>query len=140
MNELPLFDTTFVVDLTRSEPGAVRLALSTDAENVPAALSVLSVHEYLVGVHRKYGTQPNEVLQEKLATAHIQVSRFEVIPLTSEIAEISSGLQAELMRLGRMIGINDLCIAATALKLDLTLITRNLVEFKRVPKLKIESY
>jgi tRNA(fMet)-specific endonuclease VapC len=137
---LPLFDTTFVVDLARSDPGAVRLAELIDSENRPAALSVLSVHEYLVGVHRKYGTRPNEVLQEKLATAHVQVSRFDVIPLTSEIAEISSGLQAELMRLGKMIGINDIYIAATALKLDLTLITRNLVEFKRVPKLKTESY
>ena len=137
---LPLFDTTFVVDLTRSEPGALRKAESTDAENVPAALSVLSVHEYLVGVHRKYGLQPKEVLQEKLATAHIQISRFEVFPFTSEIAEISSGLQAELMRLGRLIGINDLYIAATALSLDLALVTRNAAEFRRVPKLIVESY
>jgi tRNA(fMet)-specific endonuclease VapC len=137
---LPLFDTTFIVDLTRAEPEALRRAERTDEENVPAALSVLSVHEYLSGVHRKYGKQSREMLQEKLATAHVQISRFEVIPLTGEIAEISSGLQAELMRLGKPIGINDLYIAATALKLDLTLVTRNLAEFKQVPKLKLESY
>ncbi len=137
---MPLFDTTFIVDLTRSEPGALRRAERTDEENIPAALSVLSVHEYLVGVHRKYGTHSRDALQEKLATAHVQLSRFEVIPLTTEIAEVSSGLQADLMRLGTPIGINDLYIAATALKLEFTLVTRNIAEFKRVPKLKVESY
>ena len=137
---MPLFDTTFIIDLTGAEPGALRKAERTDEENVPAALSVLSVHEYLAGVHRKYGKHSKEMLQEKLATAHVQISRFQVIPLTSEIAEVSSGLQAELMRLGKPIGINDLYIAATALKLDLALVTRNLAEFKQVSKLKLEDY
>jgi tRNA(fMet)-specific endonuclease VapC len=112
----------------------------TDAESFPAVLSVLSVHEYLAGVHRKYGPRSKEALQEKLATAHVQISRFEVVPFTTEVAEISSALQAELMRLGRLVGINDLYIAATAIKLDLTLVTRNITEFQRVPKLKVEDY
>jgi tRNA(fMet)-specific endonuclease VapC len=137
---LPLFDTAFVVDLTRSDPGAVARAGKTDTENTPPALSVFSVHEYLVGVHLKYGSHSNEELQAKLATAHVQISRFDVIPLTSEIAEISSGLQAELTRLGRLVGINDLYIAATAMKLGLAVVTRNVKEFQRVPKLKVESY
>lgn len=137
---MPLFDTTFVVDLSRSEPGAVRFAKKTDSDTVPAALSVLSVHEYLLGVHRKFGKHSEELLQEKIATAHVQLSRFEVFPLTTEIAEISSAVHADLLGKGKMIGINDLYIAATALQLDLTLITRNLGEFRRVPKLKVESY
>jgi len=137
---LPLFDTTFVVDLAKSDPGALREAELTDAENTPPMLSVLSFHEYLVGVHRKFGTHSKEVLEEKLATARGHISRFDVIPLTTGIAETSSLLQAELLRLGKMIGTNDLYIAATALKLELTLVTRNVAEFKQVPKLKVQSY
>lgn len=116
---MPLFDTTFVVDLTRAEPGALRRAERVDAGGEPAMLSVLSVHEYLYGVHRKFGRRSSETLRENLATAQVQLSRFEVAPLTSEIAEVSSGLQAELVMSGKPVGINDLYIAATALKLEL---------------------
>ena len=137
---MPLFDTTFIVDLSKSEPGALREAQRTDAENSPPALSVVSVHEYLVGVHRKYQSNTKEALQEKLSTARSQISRFDVVPMTLEIAEVSSALQCELLGLGKLIGTNGLYIAATALKLELTLVTRNVAEFKQVPKLKVQSY
>ncbi len=39
-----------------------------------------------------------------------------------------------------MIGANDLCIAAHARSLELTLVTDNTREFGRVPDLKIESW
>lgn len=137
---MPLFDTTYIIDLARGDRGALLKAKGTDEGSFPAALSVLSVHEYLYGVHRRFGRSSRGALEEKLSAALAHISRFELIPFTAAIAETSSALQAELMSLGRLIGINDLYIAATALRFEMPLVTRNLAEFKEVPKLKLEGY
>jgi len=65
---------------------------------------------------------------------------FQTIPVTTEIVEESSKVQAQMQRRGQTPGINDLCIAATALTLKLTLVTRNAQDFKRIPGLRVETY
>jgi tRNA(fMet)-specific endonuclease VapC len=49
-------------------------------------------------------------------------------------------IRANLQRRGRLIGPNDLWIAAHALALDLTLVTANTGEFSRVPGLRLENW
>lgn len=46
----------------------------------------------------------------------------------------------ESERMGRTIGPNDLLIAAHALALDLILVTANVEEFARVPRLAVENW
>ncbi len=70
----------------------------------------------------------------------MDLSPFQVLPLIPEVARESSELQASLQRNGRMLGINDLYIASTALRLKLTVVTRNVEDFKRVPYLRIETH
>jgi predicted nucleic acid-binding protein len=41
---------------------------------------------------------------------------------------------------GSRIGINDVYVAATAAHYGLSLVTRNIRHFKRIPKLKVENY
>ncbi len=65
---------------------------------------------------------------------------FQTIPVTTEIVEESSKVQAQMQRRGQTPGINDLYIAATALTLKLTLVTRNAQDFKRIPGLRVETY
>jgi tRNA(fMet)-specific endonuclease VapC len=137
---LRLFDTTFVVDLVNSDPGAVRLAQKVDTESSLAAVSAVTVHEYLFGIHFRYGRESRDTLQEKLAAARNDLDRFEVIPFSTEVAELSATTQADLVRLGKQIGINDVYIAATGLRFGLTVVTRNKAHFERVPKLKVEGY
>ena len=133
-----LFDTTFLVDLVNEDKGAVELAERIDEEKSFKGISVITVYEYLLGVHRLYGS--SKQLQEKLESANRDLSPFEVLPLTDEIARECSQLQANLQRKGRMLGVNDLYIAATALSFRLGLVTRNLDDFKKVPNLNIENY
>lgn len=135
-----LLDTTFVVDFVNSDPGAVRLADRVDVEASLAAISAVTVHEYLLGIHVRYGRERNEALQDKLEAARNDLDRFEIIPISREIAERSSGIQSELTRLGKQIGINDVYIAATGLSYGLTVVTRNKAHFERVPRLKVEGY
>jgi len=46
----------------------------------------------------------------------------------------------ELRERGRLIGSNDLWIAAAALEKDWILVTRNTTQFARIPDLKLRSY
>lgn len=65
---------------------------------------------------------------------------FQTIPVTMEIVEESSRVQAQMQRRRETLGINDLYIASTALTLKLALVTRNAQDFKRIPALRVETY
>ncbi len=79
-------------------------------------------------------------LNEKLASAARDLERFEILPLTRAVVEVSSRVHSELALTGQMIGINDIYIAATALNYNLSLMTRNLGHFSRIRGLKLEDY
>jgi tRNA(fMet)-specific endonuclease VapC len=49
-------------------------------------------------------------------------------------------LRAGLEKSGSLIGAYDLLIAAHALALELTLVTNNVREFRRLPALRIENW
>ena len=134
-----LFDTGFIIDLVNSHPGAVRFAREVDAEASLSAISAVTVHEYLFGVHFKYRSD-HEELNRKIASAMNELGRFETIPYTKEIAETSCSLQADLATEGGQLGINDLYIAATATYYGMSLVTRNVKDFRRIPQLKLERY
>jgi tRNA(fMet)-specific endonuclease VapC len=133
-----LFDTTFLVDLVNKDPGSGKLAEKVEEERSFKAISVITVYEYLRGIHYVYSA--TKQLSEKLESAEKELGAFQIIPFTDEIARQSAQLQASLERKGEMMGINDLYIASTALSLKLALVTRNLGDFRRVPGLKIEPY
>lgn len=133
-----LFDTTYIVDLTNEDAGAAALAKTVDEERGSAAISVISIHEYLFGVCYRYNK--DERLKAKLASAKKDLSRFVTLPLTEEIAQLSAELHAELEHKGVTIGMNDVYIAATALHYKLRLVSRDLRHFKRIPALKAETY
>ena len=133
-----VFDTTFIIDLVNSDPGAVKIAQSTDQEGSVAALSVVSVHEYLLGIHVRYSEK--EVLKTKLEAAERDLAPFMTLPLTCEIAEESAKIQASLTKRGKITGINDIYIAATALSTKSPIVTRNTSHFENIQGLTVESY
>ena len=134
-----LFDTGFIVDLVNSDVSAVELSRVVDQEASLAAISVISVHEYLFGIYFRYGKEEQE-LKRKLASAQNDLERFEVIAVTRGVTEVSSRIHADLAAAGNQIGINDIYIAATAVHYGLSLVSRNVRHFKRIPKLKLENY
>ncbi len=133
-----LFDATFLLDLVNDDEGAAELADRVDREVSFKAISVVTVYEYLLGVRSLCFS--SKQLAEKLASANRDLSPFQVLPLIPEVARESSELQASLQRNGRMLGTNDLYISSTALWLKLTVVTRNVEDFKRVPYLRIETH
>lgn len=61
----------------------------------------------------------------------------EVLEVTREVAEIWGELRGFLRRVGLTTGDNDLLIAATALSHDMTVVTRNVKDYGRVPGLTL---
>lgn len=97
-------------------------------------ISVITKSELLYGV---------EVSPRK-AQDHAALSEFlryvEVLDFPDEAASHYARIRADLKTLGRMIGANDLFIAAHARSLSLTLVTNSTREFGRVRNLALENW
>lgn len=136
---MKLFDTSFLIDLVNGDTGALRKAEEVDAEALFKAISIVTAHEYLRGVYYLY-MHDKELLKSKLERAEAELARFEILPYTYEIAKSSAEIDAALALEGKSISLSDVIIAATTRQYKLTLVTRNVEHFKRIPKLNIETY
>jgi len=103
------------------------------------ACCVVSLHEQLLGAHAFLNQAKNtaslirgyEIL-ERLPRDYLT---FALLPFDLPAANVYDGLLAQHLRVRRM----DLRLAAIALSRNLTVLTRNLRDFSRVPGLKIED-
>lgn len=68
------------------------------------------------------------------------LSEIRIVPFAEPADRIYAAIRAELERKGTPIGANDLWIAAQALHDGSVLVTDNVKEFGRVPKLKVENW
>ncbi len=134
-----LFDTSFIIDLSNADDGATKLAKAIDEESSVSAISSISVHEYILGIHIKYSHE-KDLLKTKLASAERELTAIMILPLTYEIAMESARIHAALANRGRVIGINDIYIAATAIVHKADLVTRNSSHFEQVQGLSIQEY
>ncbi|AGK60042.1 putative nucleic acid-binding protein, contains PIN domain [Archaeoglobus sulfaticallidus PM70-1] len=127
-----LFDTSFVIDLFKHDKKALKKAEETDSSPSIKAISVVTAHEVLRGLHY-IGDE------EKLKLGEASLSRFEIIPYTYEIAKRAAEIDASLIKKGEMLPFPDVVIAATAITYDLSLVTRE-DHFKRIEGLEVEEY
>ncbi len=100
-------------------------------------LSVVTASELLHGVHR--AADPRTRMRRSVFVEAL-LARFPLLPIDLATARVHAQVWAELAGAGRMIGPNDLWIAATALSHDLTMVTANVREFDRVPGLRVEVW
>ncbi len=100
-------------------------------------LSVITVSELLHGVHRAV---QSEVRAKRSAFVEALLERFPLLPIDLVTARAHAQVWAELAVAGRMIGPNDLWLAATGLAHGLTMVTANVREFTRIPGLAVEVW
>lgn len=128
-----LLDTDTFVYIRRGRPEQARVRFDR-LERGEAALSVVAYGELIYGIEKKAtGPEPWRALEEL-------TQMIQVLPLPPEAANVYGSIRAELTARGELIGANDLWIAAHARLLDLTLVTNNEREFRRVPRLRIENW
>jgi tRNA(fMet)-specific endonuclease VapC len=109
----------------------VRLA---QLDPIEIAISTITKGELLFGVHRSQ--QP----QLGLATLANLFGQLRSLPFDDAAAERYGLIRCDLANRGRLIGANDMLIAAIAMAHGLAVITHNVSEFSRIPGLTIEDW
>lgn len=130
-----LIDTSILIENERG-----RLDLEPYLQKRGASdffLSVITASELLHGVHR---AQDARMRSRRSAWVEAILERFPLLPIDLVAARAHAGIWAELAASGRLIGNNDLWLAAAAMAHGLTLVTANQREFERVAGLEVENW
>jgi tRNA(fMet)-specific endonuclease VapC len=127
-----LLDTNILSSLIKEPQGpATKRLAQLDAEAI--CTSIVVACELRYGAAKRGSpilTQRVEALLDSIA----------VQPLDALADRHYAEIRADLERQGTAIGGNDLLIAAHSRALDLTLVTHNMREFKRVHGLRLEDW
>ena len=127
-----LLDTNVVSDLVRNPQGTVAQRIRKVGET-KVCTSIIVASELRYGAEKK-GSQ-------RLTTQlEVVLGALQVLPFDSP-ADVTYGrVRAQLERVGKPIGGNDLLIAAHALTLGYTLVSDNTREFAQVRGLQRENW
>jgi tRNA(fMet)-specific endonuclease VapC len=68
------------------------------------------------------------------------ISRISILEFGENEAYTAGDILAQLQKKGKMIGIEDIYIAATAISHNFTLVTANTRHYERIDNLKIENW
>ena len=88
----------------------------------------------------RFGAEKSAYREKTLRLLKQLTHLIPVADMTLNAAEHYGEIQHTLQKQGKIIGNNDLWIAAHALALNITLVTNNTKEFKRIPKLNVENW
>ena len=97
------------------------------------SISSIAASELAYGVAKSGSTKNRKALDMFLAP-------LQILPFDSQCLWFYADLRASLKKQGLSIGPMDTLIAAHALSIDGTLVTNNIKEFMRVPKLKLDNW
>lgn len=87
-----------------------------------------------------YGAWKSQQREANLDRIQSLEGLIPVLPMDASVCEHYGELRTELEKRGSPIGAHDMLIAAHARALGLTLVTNNLREFRRVPRLNLENW
>lgn len=132
MTRVWMLDTNIVSHAIRDSDGAVARRL-TGTSPGDCCLSIISLAELRFGAAKVNSDRIRRQIDGFVALA-------PAVPFDHPAEVTYAKVRTDLERRGQPIGPLDLLIAAHALSLDLILVTANLREFSRVPRLKVESW
>ena len=127
---MKLLDTCFLIDLQRElqagkdGPASAWLA---DHRDERFSLSVISITEFLEGI-----ADPD--------AGEGLLRPFRWLPVNARVGREAARIRRRLRLKGELIGDFDILIAATALAVEIPLVTRNTTDFQRIPGLVVEGY
>jgi tRNA(fMet)-specific endonuclease VapC len=127
-----ILETTFVIDLEREhDRGVPGPAVSFLESNHEARLYL----PFVVAGELAAGTSMRERTKWEAFLAP-----FYLLPSTPEVSWHYGRTYRHLRDNGRLIGSNDLWIAATGLAYHMSVVTKDVDHFRRVPGLEVENY
>ena len=102
----------------------------------PTEVRICSV----VRAELQFGARNSSRVEANLSLLETFLSPFTSVAFDDGAANYYGRIRADLHRAGKLIGPNDLLIAAMALANDLVLVTHNMKEFGRIPGLRWEDW
>ena len=133
MPTLFMLDTNICIYIQRQKPKEVLIRFQK-LKPGDAAISVITWGELLYGAEKRQKRKMALQLLEEFKTI------VPVLPLPENAGKTYGEIRAALETKGKLIGNNDLWIAAHAKTAGLTIVTNNEREFKRVKGLKIQNW
>ena len=130
---LYLLDTNTCIYIRQKRPAKIRTRFDK-LEAGEMGMSVITYGELV------YGALKHDQSERALSELNRLAELIPVLPLPTEAGDAYGTIRKKLAGSGQIIGPNDLWIAAHALVSDLTLVTNNEREFKRVKDLKFENW
>jgi tRNA(fMet)-specific endonuclease VapC len=131
-----LLDTSICIALLRDNSALVaRRFEQAVTRHGPILLSSLVLCELWYGVHKSSRPAENTATLEKFLSGPVEVLRFD-----EHDARMAGAIRADLQRHGKTIGAYDTLIAAQCLRNEITVVTANTSEFRRVKGLRYEDW
>lgn len=104
--------------------------------HTPSEISIPSI----VLAELYYGAAKSTAREKVIQRLQEFIAPLHIVAFNSRSAMAYGTIRAELESMGRVIGPNDLVVAATTLGNGGTLVTHNVKEFSAVPGLRIEDW
>jgi len=127
-----LLDTNIVSDLVRNPQGKVARQIRKVGE-ARVCTSIMVAAELRYGAAKRASPRLSAQLE-------VVLGALEVLPFEIPGDAVYGSLRTRLEQTGKLIGANDLLIAAHALALGYTIVTDNEKEFSRVKDLPRENW
>ena len=115
------------------EPSGVTASQLAGVGDDRVCTSIVVANELRFGAARRGSDRLRQAVERVL-------DAIPVLPLDSPVDRHYAAIRTQLERDGKLIGPNDLLIAAQARALNLILVTENATEFARVPELVVENW
>ncbi|KXW55821.1 type II toxin-antitoxin system tRNA(fMet)-specific endonuclease VapC [Ferrovum sp. PN-J185] len=127
-----LLDTNIVIYVLKRRPKEMLDIFNTNVSRM--AISSITLSELI------YGSEKSQNVDKNLEAIEEFISHLDVLPYDAKASQHYGQIKAALEKKGKIIGENDIHIAAHAISQGLILVTNNLREFKRVPNLALENW
>jgi len=128
-----LIDTNICIYIMNNHPPEV-IQKCRDIGVGNISISSITVSEL------QYGVCKSKQINKNIKRLDEFLSPFEILAYDENAASFYGNIRSQLEKQGNVIGPLDMLIAAHALSENLTLITNNEKEFKRVKSLKVKNW
>ena len=130
-----ILDTTFIIDLLRGK----NLEVKEKAEELDHLFETKAVVSVSVMELWRGALQSVRKEEEKNKINEL-INSFLVYPFDEKTARESGEIEADLIKKGEIIDLEDIMIAGVAKVHNETVLTRNVKHFERISGLSVETY
>lgn len=128
-----LLDTNICIYIIKKHP----ISVAHKFEQVTVGevgMSIVTYGELLYGAYKSQYKKKSLAILEELSSFIVP------LPMSTHVSKYYGEIRSQLEQQGKIIGNNDLWIAAHTIALDVKLVTNNVKEFSRIPQLSIENW